>query len=149
MTDYENINFSGNIYFTQPSSDLSQGYTPVNWFEYPLPPEFDVNFTLGFDPDPNRRIIPDGIFNLTRDKILASDFPEPSKSTYRTPEVLDRNWLKLNNLLEFRVGDSVTNIDTELVTEFFIKYNYQGTDKICYSSFYRKLYWWSESNSRS
>ena len=130
MTDFENIDWSGGIYFNKPVADLSQGYTPNNWFEFPLPKEFYINLTVGFDPDPNRRIIPSGIFNLTTDKILASDFKPPVKPQYNPPEVLERNWLNLNNVLDFRVGNSITNIDTELVTEFFIKYNYLGADKV-------------------
>jgi hypothetical protein len=73
--------------------------------------------------------------NSTKQEIFSGSPPvgqiikKGQTNTNKTNTVLDTDWLRLNNLLEFRVGDSVTSIDTANITEFFIKYVYKGEDR--------------------
>lgn len=133
MSESQTIGWSGDYSFTPLTTDFNLGYTPAIFWEegiFPLTPGDYAGLTLS----PNVKIIPDEVFAVTPAPALVPQ-PQPqakpqAKPPVNTPEVLDRNWLTLNNILDFRVGDSVTNIDTELVTEFFIKYNYLGADKV-------------------
>lgn len=104
--------------------------------------ESDVNlkyFDIGIASDVSLGETPNGLFTIPNSQYLLDNvsYINPSESEVNNPKVepqkinytFDTEWLKVNNLLDFRVGDNISSIDTSHITEFFIKY-YKGGNKV-------------------